>query len=259
MHQLNKRQIISWRNQKHSRETVFMPHAINQSCPHCRTLVTFSFRSWHRSPQMTAQTKSACPNCAESVSFFLLEHAGSEECLHAGASLWIHPKPDQHISLLAEDFSKTTPEPILRTYEATVNVYNAREWTASTVLMEQLWQSILEYLMPGQTDFSKLGRIKKVKHLRDLFGAFVKLVASLKTEAQLVRFFELNDEPDEQTATLILECLEYMLEYLFISPEKLNNLFDQLRAMPNQQSSLNANSSEKAIDALPPDLVDRTN
>lgn len=228
MYQLSDAFIPQWTDDAPFRS----PARVDTICPHCGLSIVFELKQWTRTGSgLAAATEAACSSCGRTVSFFASTGAGNNG--RGEASFYMHPSPD-FLRQPLEDISrvKEFDESLQRAYAASINVYNAREWTGTAVVCRRTLEDIAKALLPSdQRKLSLALQIEALPRRRDLAKPMLLLSDALKRSGSLGAFFDLEKIPDQHTATLIIDLLEYLIQYLFILPERIQQLHNEVRAL----------------------------
>lgn len=204
-----------------------LPSAIDSICPICHKLVTFTLADWSRINELLMFSKSRCPRCSEYPLFICLNF--KKENNEFTPDTYIYPDPKVRMPLDGlEGQSSFTPE-LQRAYQAALNVYNTSEWTATAVLLRRLLEGITMSLLPASLQKKGLyQQLKEIPKHVDLQEPIVTLADTVRKGGNLGAHFDLQKEPNEGMAKMMLELLEYLIEYLFILPEKIKTLHDAI-------------------------------
>lgn len=208
------------------------PARVDTICPHCGLSIVFDLTTWIKNEHASgAVSSSTCSSCGGHVSFFATrvgEKDGEEQFV-----FFMHPDPDFLRTPLAE-ISKVAEldEALQRAYAATINVYNAQEWTGTAVVCRRTLEELAKSLLPSdQQKLSLALQIEALPRRRDLSRPILLLSDALKRSGSLGAYFDLEKIPDRHAATLIIDLLEYLIQYLFILPERIEQLHGQVRAL----------------------------
>jgi len=200
------------------------PAAVDLICPSCARKVTFSL-SWGGFNDRLMFCGSRCPACASSPSFILVAFQEVEPGGDKIGQLFVSPAPKirQPIEDVAqiEEFS----EDLRRAYVSALNVFNTREWTATAVLCRRLLEGITLTMLPEDQRKGTLSRqLKALSEHRDLKKPIETLADAIRKGGNLGAHFDLEREPDEETVSLMIDLLDYLIEYLFILPKRIERL-----------------------------------
>ena len=235
MYQLTDAFIPQWTDA----EPLRAPARVDTICPHCGLSIVFDLEPWTTSQGgASAATEARCPSCGGTVSFFASAGRAGEG--QAERTFFMHPSPD-FLRQPLPDISrvKEFDEALQRAYAASINVYNAREWTGTAVVCRRTLEDIAKALLPSdQRKLSLALQIEALPRRRDLAKPMLLLSDALKRTGSLGAFFDLEKIPDRHTATLIIDLLEYLIQYLFILPARIEHLHNEVRALaePNRDT-----------------------
>jgi len=110
-------------------------------------------------------------------------------------------------------------------YRSTINVVNQGEWNASAVLCRRLLEGITKAALPPEAQKGSLAKqLEELPRHKDLAQPLVDLAHAIRLGGNLGAHFDLEREPDEHVATLMLELCEDLLQYLFVLPQRIQEL-----------------------------------
>jgi len=219
--------VTEWVN----RNYFWLPRSVDFICPHseCGRKVNFALDNWqHHTLVRSAVAIATCPGCHKEVSFFVIGAAkfgdtGRKEC----EELCMHPTPKLHHRPMRG--LDNIPEPIARAYISAVNVFNAREWNATAMLVGRALEGLAKHLMPEDKKHLSLAQmLAEMPTTIDLTETLKTLTDGLRKGRNLGAHFDLQKEADEEVARMMIEFIEYFLEYLYILPREVKELHDRL-------------------------------
>ena len=208
------------------------PATVDITCPHCGLSIVFELASWAFAESNGAASSTAnCSSCGGEVAFFASQDQADAE--DRKPRFFMHPKPDFVREPLKDISSvKEFDEALQRAYAASINVYNAREWTGTAVICRRTVEDIAKAVLPSdQHKLSLALQIEALPRRRDLARPILLLSDTLKRSGSLGAYFDLERTADKQTATLIIDLLEYLIQYLFILPERIEHLHEEVRSL----------------------------
>ncbi len=203
----------------------WVPQSVDISCPFCGRHVTFTlFEYATDGKRNTIAASGSCPGCHEQARFWIIDpkpfgDTQGREC----QALCIYPKP----SLSREPMAglDKIPEDIGRAYASTVNVFNAGEWTATAVLCRRVLEGIAKNLLPEDKQKRPLAQqLSELASEIDLSRPLTSLAEAIRKGGNLGAHFDLDREPDEPTASQMVDLLEYLMEYLYVLPADVDSL-----------------------------------
>jgi hypothetical protein len=119
----------------------------------------------------------------------------------------------------------TIPESITRAYVSAINVYNVHEWTAAAVLCRRVLEGLTQSQLPE--DFRKRTLAQQLQELGnhvDFEKPMHMLTDAIRRGGNLGAHFDADKEADEETVTMMLDLLEYLMEYVFALPKRIEHL-----------------------------------
>ncbi len=212
-----------------------VPSSVDSLCPRCGRQVNFTLRDFAIDEQRrTVSASASCPACHQEAYFWIV---GAQPADSANArepdAVCIYPPPKVHRKPISG--IEAMPEGLARAYLSALNVYNAREWNATAVCCRRVLEGVVKNLLPKQTKAASFAQSL------ELLPQYVDLTRPVKTLSHSVRHggnlgaqFELDREADQETATAMLDLLEYFLDYLYALPRKVENLDARIRRGPEE-------------------------
>jgi hypothetical protein len=62
----------------------------------------------------------------------------------------------------------------------------------------------------------------------DLQEPIMKIADTIRRGRNIGAHFDAEKEPDQETTEMMLDLLDYLIEYLFVLPERIERLHDKL-------------------------------
>jgi hypothetical protein len=150
----------------------------------------------------------------------------------AGGSLYMFPPPRARVPSIQILESTEIAEPLKRAYISAINVVNVREWSAAAVMCRRLLEGITKTaLHGGNANGSLAEQIEALPEHRDLARPLLELAYVVRKGGNLGAHFDLEREPNEQIATLMIELCEDLLEYLYALPSRIDELSSKLQRL----------------------------
>ena len=209
-----------------------IPHAVDTICPFCGRLVTFTLIAWHTAPHVGAQTmKSRCSGCDKSASFLWVEGSDVPENRFSDEkALYVWPSPKLiRGPIIGLEAAANFPDRLKKDYSSALNTYNVRLWPAAAVLCRRILEGLCKVVLPENCHNLALAQQLKVlpDHV-DLRDPILKLVDGIRLGGNIGAHFDTEREPDQETIEMMLDLLDYIIEYLFILPGRIDKLHDKL-------------------------------
>lgn len=202
---------------------VRLPIAISISCPHCDAVCIFSLSASNgTASQKIFTATSVCPSCDEPVVFITVEPAkgnASED----PKELCIHPSPTSWRRQI--DITNNIPKALQRAFTSTIDAYNTKNYVATAVCCRRTLEGIFKYRVAEDKRNQSLTKlIQEVKDSQDLAEPLNVLSHAIRAGGNLGAHFDEAAEPDHEMARHMVELLEYLLNYLYILPDRITNL-----------------------------------
>ena len=173
---------------------------------------------------------SRCSACKKSANFLWICDQGKDASRNTTGELYMWPIPKlirQPIAGL--DDITAFPEVLGRAYASAIRTFNVREWIGSAVLCGRLLEGLLKELLPADIKQRNIADgIKELpKHVK-LDEPLIKLADGIRRGRNIGAHFDSEKEPDQETTEMMLDLLDYLIEYLFILPDRVERLHTKL-------------------------------
>lgn len=213
----------------------FIPLSVDTTCPFCKKKANFTL-NWSLNKTMVIEhTKSHCPACQQKVLFLYLTKSNEKNNTHTG-ELFINPAGDTRQALEGIDEAEKLPESIRKAYFSTINVLNAHEWTATSVLCRRVLEGITKSIVSeGQKNKPLASQLKDLPNHINLTEPILTLADAIRKGGNLGAHFDAEKEPTEEISSLMVDVLDYLIEYLFIVPARIQNLHDKIENLSNSK------------------------
>lgn len=210
-----------------------VPSSADIICPFCHRKITFTLNSWSQNSQTEIFfTKSKCPACKEYAYFFHFDFFEIEET--KDGNLFIYPIPKIRFPMIGTDNAKQFSTKLNRTYHSALNVYNSAEWSATAVVCRKLLEGILKTLLPEEHHYKSLYKqLESLPASIDLTKPILMLADAIRKAGNLGAHFDLEREPDEKIASLMMDLIEYLVEYIFVLPTRIEELHNSIDKLEN--------------------------
>jgi len=230
MHHIAEEFIVDYDN----RSGIDFPSSVDLICPFCGRQVNYSIK-WRSNviDYNGMATYARCPACREHPNFILVGVQDRGDDSHKKGQLYVYPAPKVRYPIADIGDLAEFGEVFRRAYESAINVYNLKDWNATAIACRRLLEGMSKTQLPEAEQKLPLARqLQELPKHRDLSKPILLLADAIRKGGNLGAHFDLEREPNEETATLMIELLEYIIEYLFIIPkrvEKFHNEVDRLK------------------------------
>lgn len=218
MHNIHRTQIAQWCN-TFNRD---VPSSVDINCPHCKRKVNFALgdHSLDVKRNVVAAT-GKCPGCRMPAYFWSV--FGPE--LHSTdfRSVFMYPSPP--IPKEPVRGTDLLPAGIQREYRAAIQVYNAEVWSAFATACRRLLEGLMTHMLPAEERARSLNiQLKALPNHVDFVEPISRLTHGIRKVGNLGAHFDEERELDRATADLLMEQVEYLLEFLFALPLRIEEL-----------------------------------
>lgn len=205
------------------------PSVIGGTCPRCRRNVSFSVSGWQTAGENNWHASSQCPICQAAVQFFTMNVGTGFKSL-CGGSLFMFPAPQARVPDVDILNSQRLTDSLKRVYQSGFNVIQIQEWNSVAVNCRRLLEGITKTELPPELHKEVLAKqIEALPKHVDLGKPLLELASAVRKGGNLGAHFSL--EPTEEVATLMLDLCEDLIEYLYVLPERINELNLKLEAL----------------------------
>ncbi|WP_162052946.1 DUF4145 domain-containing protein [Pontibacter pamirensis] len=222
-----------------TRVTFKLPTSVDTTCPHCRRKVNYHIEWNTQLNTAVNHANSHCPACQGQVRFVQIIDKAADTTILSG-ELYIHPGAELRHPL--EDADTYMTDGLARAYFSTINVLNAQEWTATSVLCRRVLEGITKSKLPNDKNNKPLAnQLKALPDHMDFSKPILTLADAIRKGGNLGAHFDLEKEPNEEISQLMVDLLDYLIEYLFILPSRIESLHDKIEELskstpPNEGS-----------------------
>jgi hypothetical protein len=122
---------------------------------------------------------------------------------------------------------ETMPEQIQRAYQDTVDVFNAGVWNATVVSGRRTLEGLVRHLAP-EAKGSLAQQLQDLPNHVELANPLITLSHSVRQGGNIGAHFDYEKTTDRETAAAALELIEYFLWYIYVLPESINDLDQQI-------------------------------
>ncbi|WP_207432169.1 DUF4145 domain-containing protein [Sabulibacter ruber] len=212
-----------------------IPISVDSTCPHCRRKVNFSIQWLAKRTYVVEYALTHCPACQEKTTFIYLTKKRENKPIRTG-HLFIHPSNGSREPLSGVQQADNMQEGLKKAYFSAINVLNAHEWTATSVLCRRVLEGITKSVVPEEDKNKPLAtQLKGLSKHIDLEEPIITLADAIRKGGNLGAHFDLEKEPTEEISQLMVEMLDYLIEYIFILPNRIKSLHDKIEALSYQE------------------------
>jgi len=234
MHKLNNQNVAGWKRDGNA----YVPAAIDICCPDCTRLVSFAVTKWQPAPQNIKVGPVRCPGCNGRSIFLLTNYKGESGELGKGERLFVDRAPAGRHALPEILENEEIGEALKRAYSSAVNVFNSGEWNATAVLTRRLLEGVTKSLLDQKDQSLPLAKqVEKLPTVKDLNAPITTIADAIRKGGNLGAHFDLEKEPDQAAALLMLELAEELLEYFYVLPERIEQLHETIEKLGREDGA----------------------
>ncbi len=129
----------------------------------------------------------------------------------------------------APELQSNIPEALQNAFVSTIDAYNSRNYAATAVCARRTLEGIFKYLVSEDQRNAPLARlIERVTEDMDLAAPLTSLSHAIRDGGNLGAHFDMEKEPDQVLAKHMVELLDYLISYLYVLPNEIQNLEESL-------------------------------
>lgn len=200
-------------------------------CPGCGEWGAFNTRSFTNvAGKAMSWTNDYCLNCQQKVMFIAVDPDLEEIDSQTDIGLYAYPAPERIRSPLSgltdvDEFD----ERLQRAYRSAIKAYNHRDWGGAVVHGRRVLEGISLKLLPDEHSGSGLfEQLEKLPNEVDLGEPIIGVAHAIRKGGNLGAHFDQELETDEETARLVLDLLDELLEYLLVTPGHIEDLIERV-------------------------------
>ncbi|WP_083270885.1 hypothetical protein [Bacillus marinisedimentorum] len=205
------------------------PKSAKTECPKCGNIANFPVRFDYHINQTVFSNAARCSECKQSVLFILVRSSYSEEAEEF--ELFVHQASLTRQPLGRLGSTAKLPDDLERVYRSAVNVHNVKDWTATAVMSSRVLESITRsFLAENELSQPLPKQLEILAKQINLEEPITQLGQLLAKESTLNELLGLEKETTEETANLLIDLLDSLIEYLYILPQKIVQLQKRLES-----------------------------
>lgn len=204
------------------------PTSIDVICPHCGRIVNLRLERHQHDPVRDCISATCrCPACSKSTSVWVIAPGdGKDKAQRSCAELCVHPNPTRPRESIVP--TGHMPEPALeRAYHSAIRAYNAGLWDACAVSCRKTLEGTVRSLNPDGKG-PLFAQLKAVFESANVMEPLVEVCESLRKGGNIGAHFDLEREPDAEVAEIMIDLLDYFLDYAFVLKDRAKALQQKL-------------------------------
>lgn len=229
MHSLPLSTVPKWKNVANK----WCPVSVDTLCPHCGRMVNLPLaRHNHDGVRNTIAADAVCPGCGKRARFWVIDPGDAQDSSKRGCKyLGVFPAPRLERAPIVD--ADLIAEPALaRVYQSACDAYNAGIWDACATSCRKTLEGLVHTLLPEENRKGSLfDQLKMLPQKVDLSKPLTVLANTLRKGGNIGAHFDLEKVPDQHVAELMLDLLDYFMEYIYVLDERSKLLEKQLEAL----------------------------
>lgn len=198
-------------------ENILYAASLSTYCPHCGELVNFTSSGVNYDPaRKILTTTRVCPSCQQKTHFLHIFYSGEEE-------IFMIPENTSYRPPLAIPEDIDIPDQLKKAYHAAVDSLNSKNYASTAVMSRRTLEGIVKYRLPKHQDSLAQG-LEQLKNNGDLADSLSRLSTSIRQGGNLGAHFDMEREPDEVMARGMVDLLDYLIEYFYILPKRIEEV-----------------------------------
>lgn len=206
-----------------------VPKSIKSQCPKCGKSGEFTLKAnFYQAKKTGLFAEGVCSECKKSSEFVIMFNDYSDQT-NEEAEVYIYDPSASRGPLDQIERNKNIPIDLIRSYRSALNVSQSKDNSATAVMSKRVLESVLKNFLgekiKGQSLSQQFEQLPK--HV-DLTKPIQALSHVIHPDSPFHEMLELEREIDDETAVLLMELLESLIEYLFVLPEKIESVHDKI-------------------------------
>jgi hypothetical protein len=153
-----------------------------------------------------------------------------------GTELYMRPSPSTHREPI--EGADMMPTAVRQAYQDTIDVYNARVWSATATQTRRTLEGIVHELLPEEERKGPLAQqLRKLAEAEsvNLAQPLITLSNSLRESGNIGAHFDLTRTTDQPTAEAMLDLIDYLIEYIYTLPEMIEELNRRVQQLDREE------------------------
>jgi hypothetical protein len=202
----------------------FSPASVNCNCPSCGRAVNFRFAGCRVDTNFWLLTHQvSCGGCSKKIKFFGNYKTAENETERHVLSLFVFAEKGFYLHV--PDFSQAISEKLNRSFVSSVESFNSGNYSAATVMGRRTLEGLFKSLVEDPKKHRNLNSlIEAAAKEKDLTAPLHRLSHAVRDGGNLGAHFDLDREPTAEVAKMLVELVQYLIEFLYVLPTNIETL-----------------------------------
>ncbi|RXI96544.1 hypothetical protein DS745_22830 [Anaerobacillus alkaliphilus] len=203
-----------------------IPKELKCKCPHCSKNAQFNLKADSHANRIGMFSKGNCSECKSLTSFvIMLSHLNEATNDEVKVYIYDHKMPFEQVENEAK-----IPGDLVRVYRSALNAHQLQDPFATAVLTKRVFESVMKSFLGEKAKGQALStQVESLSKHLDLTKPLVTLSQLIRPDSHFHQILELDRDLDEDMATLMIELLDGIIEYLYILPSKIELTHDKIQ------------------------------
>lgn len=209
----------------------YYPQTVSIFCPCCNEKGTFFLRCFATDETNRTYTfASKCPTCDESVLFWIIEPSYNQDKEAYQFKSFILDPPIKEKRLPIKNVNEM-PNRLNRAYLSTIESFNASLWDATAIMCRRTLEGILKDVLDKDATGKLYDQIKTLIKRKEIVKPLETLAHALREGGNLGAHFNSEYDTNYEIAKLMIDFIEYLLQYIYELPKSIEKLEEQIKAL----------------------------
>lgn len=216
---LSLSQVVQWLRDSRT----MWPAVVDMTCGVCNRLVTIRFTIVYADSQ-AAMLRGTCPACRDTNQLWIPQCSRERH----PTEVYVWPQPKAMVEPL--DGIDNVPDSVRRAYEEALGCFRAGRYIATVAMCRRSLEALVKDVL-GRSDGSLFKDLQRLSEEVDLGANIKELADVLREVGNMGAHFDDRAKFDVETARTMLAFLEYLLEFMYILPQRSRNLAERIRSL----------------------------
>lgn len=201
-----------------------IPASVQCECPKCSKTSLFTIKAnYNHTSKSSILSQGVCSACKKESVFIMI--LNQEDQFSEETALYIYDPNSVKELLTHLEKIKDIPSDLTRAYRSALNVSQSKDTVATAVMSKRVLESILKNFLGEEIKGQNLSKQfeQLPKHV-DLARPLQSLSQLVQPGSAFYQMLDLEKDIDQEMASLLMDLLESLIEYLFVLPNRIETL-----------------------------------